>query len=145
MSAMKLSNLGEVVIKFFEELVLVAYLDSGGIWTCGWGHTGVDIKKGTTCTPGSAEIWFLGDVKEAVDAVNSLVKVELKQIQFDALTSFTFNDGVEALRGSTLLKLVNEGQIEYAGAEFLKWVHVGGAVNKGLVKRRTLEQALFLS
>jgi lysozyme len=143
--SMKLSNLGETVIKFFEELVLVAYPDSGGIWTCGWGHTGRDVVKGTTCTPGSAEIWFLADVKEAVDAVNSLVKVELKQIQFDALVSFTFNDGVEALKSSTLLTLVNQGQIEYAGAELLKWVHVRGAVNKGLMKRRTLESALFLS
>jgi lysozyme len=145
MSTMKLSNLGETVIKFFEELVLVAYPDSGGIWTCGWGHTGKDVVKGTTCTPGGAEIWFLGDVKEAVDAVNSLVTIELKQIQFDALVSFTFNDGVEALRNSALLKFTNAGQFEYAGAEFLKWVHVKGQVNKGLVKRRTLESALYLS
>ena len=142
---MKLSNLGETVIKFFEELELVAYADSGGVWTCGWGHTGSDVVKGTTCTPGQAEIWFLVDVKEAVDAVNRLVKVEVKQIQFDALVSFTFNDGVEALEGSTLLKLTNAYQFEYAGAEFMKWVHIKGQVNKGLVKRRTLEQALFLS
>lgn len=143
--SMRLSNLGETVIKFFEELVLVAYPDSGGIWTCGWGHTGKEVEKGTTCTPGGAEIWFLSDVKEAVDAVNSLVKVELKQIQFDALVSFTFNDGVKAFESSTLLKLVNSYQFEYAGAQFLEWVHVKGQVNKGLVKRRTLEQALFLS
>jgi lysozyme len=142
---MNLSNLGETVIKFFEELELVAYPDSGGIWTCGWGHTGKDVGKETTCTLGQAEIWFLADVKEAVDAVNRLVKVELKQIQFDALVSFTFNDGVEALEGSTLLKLTNASQFEYAGVEFMKWVHVKGQVNKGLVKRRTLEAALYLS
>jgi lysozyme len=142
---MKLSNLGETVIKFFEELVLVAYQDSGGIWTCGWGHTGVDVRKGTTCSPAQAEAWFLADVQEAEAAVNGKVNVGIKQIQFDALVSFTFNDGVAAFEGSTLLKLLNAGSVQAAGAEFAKWVHVEGVVNKGLVKRRGLEQAMFLS
>lgn len=142
---MKLSNLGETVIKFFEELELVAYEDSGGIWTCGWGHTGKDVVRGTICTPAQAEAWFLEDTKGAVDAVNRLVTVELKQVQFDALASFTFNAGIGALEGSTLLTLTNQRQFERAGAEFMKWVHVKGQVNKGLVKRRTLEQALYLS
>lgn len=142
---MRLSNLGETVIKFFEELALVAYKDSGGIWTCGWGHTGKDVVEGTTCTPTQAEAWFLGDVQEAETAVNRSVKVSMKQIQFDALVSFVFNIGVEAFEISTLLKLHNQGKTPSAAAEFLKWVHVKGVVNKGLVKRRGLEQALYIA
>lgn len=142
---MKLSNLGETVIKFFEELSLVAYQDSGGIWTCGWGHTGKEVVKGTTCTPAQAETWFLSDVQDAEASVNRSVTVAIKQLQFDALVSFTFNDGVEAFEGSTLLVLNNQGKTLSAASEFLKWVHVKGVINKGLVKRRGLEQAMYLA
>lgn len=33
-----------------ESLRLVAYLDSGGVWTIGWGHTGPEVHRGLVWT-----------------------------------------------------------------------------------------------
>jgi lysozyme len=74
-----------------------------------------------------------------------LVDVPLSQNQFDALTSFTFNVGVGAFEGSTLLKDLNENAIAPAADQFLVWDHVNGAPNDGLLRRRTAERALFLT
>ena len=71
------------------------------------------------------------------------MKVPLTSAQFDALTSFTFNLGAGALAESTLLKKLNAR--DYAGAqkEFGRWVHAGGEVLAGLVRRRAAEAKLF--
>jgi lysozyme len=79
------------------------------------------------------------------DAVNRYVTVTINQNQFDALVDFAYNLGIEALRGSTLLKLVNTQQFDGAANEFGKWTHAAGKVEPGLVKRRLVEKNLFLS
>lgn len=71
------------------------------------------------------------------------VKVPLSQGQFDALTSFTFNLGAGALASSTLLKKLNAGDCAGAQKEFGRWVHAGGEVLQGLVRRRAAEAKLF--
>ena len=77
------------------------------------------------------------------DGVNRLVKVELTQGQFDCLTDFCYNAGINALANSTLLKLLNDGNYESAGLELAKWVRGGGKVLPGLVKRRNAEYKLW--
>jgi peptidoglycan hydrolase-like protein with peptidoglycan-binding domain len=42
------------------------------------------------------------------------------------------------------LKLLNDGDPKGASLEFEKWVHAGGKVLKGLVRRRKAEKELFL-
>jgi lysozyme len=56
---------------------------------------------------------------------------------------FCFNAGRGALLGSTLLRKVNAEDFEGAAAQFGLWVHAGGEVVPGLVRRRTAEAALF--
>jgi lysozyme len=140
-----LSSTGEDLIKSFETLKLIAYLDQRGRWTCGWGHTGPDVVQGTTCTPEQAETWFQEDTQAAVHGVDASIQTNVTQNQFDALVSFTFNVGVGAEGHSTMAKLINARNFTAAVAEFLKWDHVDGAPNAGLLRRREAEQALFLS
>lgn len=84
------------------------------------------------------------DLEPAEKGVNSKVKVSLSQNQFDALVSFTFNTGIQAFAGSTLLKILN--QANYAGVpdQLRRWVHAGGKVIDGLVNRRENEIKLWL-
>lgn len=137
------SNYGNTLTKGFEQCRLTSYQDSGGIWTRGWGHTGPEVGPGQIITQEQADADLNADEQKAVACVNDAVQVILTQHEFDALVDFTFNDGCEAFRASTLLKLLNTG--DYAGAanELLKWDHVAGRVLAGLLKRRTEEMNEF--
>jgi GH24 family phage-related lysozyme (muramidase)/murein DD-endopeptidase MepM/ murein hydrolase activator NlpD len=140
--ATALSQKGLDLIKEFEGLRLKAYRDPVGVWTIGYGHTG-GVKAGQVITQARAEQLLKGDTGWAQDAVRRSVKVPLSQGQFDALTSFTFNLGAGALASSTLVKKLNAK--DYAGAqkEFGRWVHAGGQVLAGLVRRRAAEAKMF--
>jgi lysozyme len=76
--------------------------------------------------------------------VDSIVKVTLSDEQKAALISFAYNVGQTALKGSTLLKKLNAGDIEGAANEFPRWNKAAGKVMNGLTKRREGERALFL-
>ena len=141
-AGMHLSDSGVNLIKAFEGLRLSAYQDSGGVWTIGYGHTG-SVQPGERITQGQAEELLRKDTGWAQDAVRQQVHVPLTQRQFDALTSFTFNLGAGALQGSTLLSKLNAGDYAGAQAEFGRFVHAGGRVLQGLVRRRAAEADLF--
>ena len=72
--------------------------------------------------------------------------VTLKQQQFDALVSFTYNVGTGAFSTSTLLAKVrvnpNDPTIR---DEFMRWVYVNGVVSQGLVNRRQAEADYYFS
>ena len=85
------------------------------------------------------------DLNRFEQGVDRLIKVPLTQGQFDALVSFSFNVGLGNLQNSTLRMKVNRSDFEGASEQFLVWTKAGGKVLKGLVTRRTDEQALFLS
>ena len=142
-AATALSQKGIDLIKEFEGLRLKAYRDPVGVLTIGYGHTGSDVKVGQVISQTRAEQLLKGDTGWAQDAVRRSVKVPLSQGQFDALTSFTYNLGGGALASSTLVKKLNAR--DYAGAqkEFGRWVHAGGQVLAGLVRRRAAEAKMF--
>jgi lysozyme len=139
---MKLSKAGADLIKKYEGCRLTAYLCPANVWTIGWGHTG-NVKKCQTITQVQADALFDKDIQRYVDGVNDVVKVELNQNQFDALVSFAYNCGVDALRKSTLLKYVNGEEFSKASAEFDRWNKGNGKVLAGLVRRRFEEKELF--
>lgn len=142
---MKYSKEGLQLTESFESCKLVAYPDVKGIWTIGWGHTGVLVVKGLTCTQAQADNWLLSDVASAEAAVNRFVHITINQHEFDALVDFAFNCGITAFAGSTLLKLLNKGDIQGAAHEFEKWDHAAGKVVAGLLRRRLAEEKEFLS
>lgn len=146
---MRVSENGINLIKQFEGCRLTAYQDSVGVWTIGYGWTqaidGKPVAKGMVITQQKADDLLKQGVVQYENGVNSLVKVQLNQNQFDALVDFAYNLGVNALKGSTLLKKLNTG--DYAGAanEFTKWNKAGGKELAGLMRRREAEKSLFLS
>jgi lysozyme len=139
---MNISQVGINLIKSYEGCVLTSYQDVAGVWTIGYGHTS-GVTQGQSITQQQADTLLVQDLQTFSDAVNSLVKVVLNQYQFDALVSFTYNVGKQALATSTLLEMLNNG--DYAGAsnQFPLWIHAGGKVVQGLVNRRKAEQTLF--
>jgi lysozyme len=121
---------------------LVAYQDSRGIWTIAWGHTR-GVYAGMTCDLAQAEQWVREDIGWAQEEVNRLIKVPITQFEFDALVDFTFNCGAGNFEHSTLLELVNQGDMEAAALEFDKWDHCAGLVVAGLLRRREAERQIF--
>lgn len=102
------------------------------------------IKMGMIATEDECQHLFARELAIYDDAVDDLVKVPMTQNAHDALVSFTYNCGVGALKGSTLLKLLNQGKYDQAAAQFARWNKAGGKVWPGLVRRRAAEAALFL-
>ena len=139
------SDAGIALTKGFEGLRLTAYRDCGGVLTIGYGHTGPDVIEGVTIDEAQAETLLRTDVQVAVECVNRAVTAAITQNQFDALVDFCFNVGCGALMNSTLLRNVNAADFAGAAAQFALWVHAGGEVVPGLVRRRELEAQMFLS
>lgn len=151
------------LIKSFEGLQLKAYRDSANVATIGYGTTrypnGRHVTIFDTCTKEQAVEWLEWEINEKAAGVNHLVRdAKLTQNQFDALVSFSYNLGLDALHNSTLLKklLVNPNDVtiwkyDHDGAgqpirkscEFLKWIYAGGIILSGLVRRRAAEADLY--
>jgi lysozyme len=153
---MQLSENGFKIIKNFEGLRLTAYRDVAGVWTIGYGstryHDGKRVKPGDKlANEAQADALFHNTLGQYEQAVNQFVKVTLTQNQFDALVSFTYNEGTGALEGSTLLARLNEKDYQGAAAHFLAWDKITDpatgdkVVCDTLVQRRREESKLFLS
>jgi lysozyme len=132
------------LIQEFEGCQLKAYQDTKGKWTIGYGHT-FGVYPGLSITQNQANTFLQNDAQNTASLVSKYVTSTLNQNQFDALVSFTFNEGIVRLAGSTLLELVNAGDFRGAASEFAKWDLSGSIVEPGLVRRRAAERALFLS
>ncbi|MEZ5525124.1 MAG: lysozyme [Pseudomonadales bacterium] len=148
----RVNRAGLELIQHFESLHLEAYQDSVGVWTIGWGHTGLAQRKGRErvyegllISVEQAEKLLKKDLGVFEQAVQKLVKVKLNSNQFSALVSFAFNLGEANLRTSTLLKLLNERNYFGAAGEFKKWNRAGGRRMAGLLRRRLSERNLFCS
>jgi lysozyme len=133
------------IVKKYEGRKLTAYKCPANIWTVGYGETGPDIKEGVVWSIWQAEDRLKADLVRFASAVDRLVTAPITSNQRAALISFAFNLGAQALRESTLLKLLNEGKADAAAEEFPRWNKAAGRVLAGLTARRCAEQALFLT
>lgn len=143
------SREGEALLHEFEGFRHEAYLCPANVWTIGYGNTryedGSPVRKGDRITKERGVALFRNILAGFEAKVKKLVKVELTQGQFDALVSFAYNVGVDALRKSTLLRKLNAGDYSGAADEFLRWNKGGGRVLNGLTRRREAERELFKS
>ena len=143
-----ISDQGFAIIREFEGFRANAYLDTGGVWTIGYGTIkypdGTKVKKGDTCTQGQAELWLKNDCQWVDACLDKHVKVSINQNQFDALASFIYNIGETAFVKSTMLKTLNAANFAGTASQFDRWVYDNGKAIKGLISRRAKEKELFL-
>jgi len=141
---MTINDAGLNLIKSFEGCKLTAYRDQGGILTIGFGHTG-DVTPGETITQDRANSLLEEDLVNTELLVEDQLEKVPTSNQFSAMVSFTYNLGIQRFMKSTLLTKYNDGDIQGAASEFLKWNHVNGVVDPGLTRRRQAEMELFLT
>ena len=134
------------LVASFEGFRSHVYFDQGGVATIGYGHTQGVHSGSPACTIDQALIWLDIDLHTADDAITRLVKIPLKQYEWDGLCSFVYNVGQGAFSGSTMLSLLNQNiDRKVISNQFMHWVNVNGEKNEGLVNRRWIEARTFLN
>ena len=148
---MKTSEQGIAMIRSFEGVKLTPYKDVAGRWTIGVGHLLAEGEgeEHETINSAQADAILRNDLDAAEKAVTDLVRTPISQNEFDALVSFTFNLGRHALQGSTLLRMLNSGDVDQAADQFVLWdkAHVDGKLTQveGLTRRRMSERRMFVT
>jgi lysozyme len=135
---MKTSEQGLKLLHGREGRRNAVYLDSVGVATVGFGHTGPDVRLGDVWTDEQVEAAFAKDLERFERAVNEAVKVPIPQHAFDALVSFAYNVGVGAFKSSTLVRVLNAGDMAGAARQFDRW-----HIPQEITSRRTGEREQF--
>jgi len=135
--------------KKFEGFKSKPYLCPAGIPTIGYGTTFYPDGRRVSladapCSEAQATVWMMHELEvKALPAVLRFCPA-LKDVKaINALVSFVYNLGAGRLQTSTLRRRINEGNMEEARKELLKWNRGGGKVLRGLVLRRNCE-AVYL-
>lgn len=142
---MRISEEGKDLIKSFEGCRLNAYKCSAGVPTIGYGNTyypnGDKVQMNDVITLQQAIELFDNLIVRYERIVNSKLKVEVKQNEFDALVSHTYNTG----GSTTLFKLVNmkADKDKIKNWFTTKYITANGKRLKGLVIRRQKEWELY--
>jgi lysozyme len=145
------SKKGIDLIKSHEGFSSKPYMCPANVCTIGFGTT--RYPNGTKISMNDAPIseakaleYLIFDMKAFERNVDAYCRDDINQNQFDALVSFCYNVGPNALKSSTLLKKVNINPSDPTIAnEFAKWNKGGGKVLKGLIRRRKEESELYFT
>ena len=138
-AALSISGAAFVGIAVHEGYRETAYIPvPGDVPTIGFGTTGgVTISDRTT--PTQALVRALTDVQRFEGALKTCVKVPLHQHEYDAFLSLAYNVGAGAFCGSTLVRLLNQGDYRAACDQILRWDKFKGQPLRGLTLRRQAE------
>ena len=148
---MQTSDKGLQLIRHHEGIRNRPYRCPAGLWTVGVGHLIGDGKS-------LPESWNRTFTKEEIDGLlkrdlkrfesgllKMLPNVPLRQSEFDALVSFSFNLGLGCLQRSTVRQALLRGNKKAAMESLVKYCRAGGKILRGLQIRRLDEKALFES
>ena len=122
------------LIKRFEGFSPTIYICPAGYSTIGYGHVvrgGEKERFAAGIDQEESEDLLREDVHLAERSVLRLIDVPLTNGQFDALVSFTFNLGSDALQRSTLRRKVKRSEHGAVPAQLMRWVWAGGKRLKG--------------
>ena len=75
--------------------------------------------------------------------LKDLIKVDLTKNQKLALESFILDRGEDIFKNSTLLKVINKGDLDAVPNELAKWIVDNGRRKPELIELRQKEIALF--
>jgi lysozyme len=139
------------LIRHFEGLSLVGYLDPINIPTIGYGRTGPVAVVGKRITLAEADALLDEDVARHAQIVRDQITVPLTQGEFDALTSLVFNLGYvpKSLKACLNGGVTDAGKVMTPGSygsallQFPRNCRAGGKPLKGLYRRRLAEACLF--
>jgi GH24 family phage-related lysozyme (muramidase) len=84
-------------------------------------------------------------LREHAEGLSQCVNIDLPENVQAALVSWTYNVGVNAACGSTLVRLLNQGDIVGACNQLPRWNIAGGKVVRGLTNRRMAEMDVCLN
>lgn len=132
------------LIKHFEGCKLKAYKCPAGVWTIGYGATGLGIVEGVEWTQEQADTRLAQDVDRfKVGVLKWSPSLINHPNRWEAVTSFAYNIGLGNYQKSTMRQLIDAGHWAQAAQEFSKWTKAGGKELIGLVRRRKAERSLF--
>jgi lysozyme len=163
---MKVSKKLLEMLKHHEGVRYKPYQCPARLWTIGVGHVmypeqakipstaeGMERRRAWQLRPEDNRTWskeevddlLAKDVARFERGVLRFISIPLKQHEFDALVSFSFNLGLGTLQRSTLRQALNRGDKKTAMESLRKYNKAGGKVLRGLDNRRKDEEALFNS
>lgn len=137
------------LIERFEGLYLRPYLCPAGIPTIGLGSIRYPDGRSVTVsdeaiTREQAYEYAWHELEKCIaSAIRLSPNLAGDERRLAAISSFIYNLGAGAYRGSTLRKRINASDWEGAKEQIIKWNKAGGKVLRGLTKRRESEAALL--
>ncbi|MGY3265816.1 lysozyme [Lysobacter sp. HA35] len=143
-AALSVLALAGAIVAQWEGVKYAPYRDSVGVLTVCYGHTGPDVREGTTYTPEQCDALLQADMAIARAAVNRCLPMP-KLVQVEAaLDSLTFNVGPVAVCGeqSTIRRKALANDWPGACAAIDLYNKAGGREYRGLTLRRGHERAV---
>lgn len=159
---MRVSRAALEVLKVLEGSSKSVYKDSAGHYTIGVGHLLMfPTDQNLTLVTGKDPSDIVhDDIKLTDEQVMELLSLDLKrfesnvdkalkgtminQQEFDALVLFTFNVGIGNLLKGTIIKAMQNLDVDLAAKTMLRYIRAGNAVSNGLLKRRCVEVNIML-
>jgi lysozyme len=131
----------------FDSFVSKPYLDSGGLWTIGYGSR-ITAKQVIQFKEGITEAQALAMFQEYMQGLTTLLRkcpfAGLQQYQWDAIYSLCYNIGFEqfSTRSTIYKRLMCRSYDLSSWLEYVRDSHFH--IDAGLVYRRQMELRLFI-
>lgn len=128
------------LVKPWEGRELVPYRDIVGVWSVCEGITGDAVVPGRHYTGAECDKLLDTELGKHYAGVAKCITYPIRDHEMAAVVSWTFNVGVGAACGSTLVRKINRGEPASSWcAELFRWNRAGGKVVRGLTNRRKAE------
>lgn len=131
------------IVQPWEGRELRAYHDIVGALTICDGDTN-NVTPGMVETPAGCDKRLFDNLAAYEAGLDRCLSVAVPAKVKAAFISWTYNVGVGAACGSTLVRKANAGDVVGACNELPRWNRAGGRVVRGLANRRAAEQAQCL-
>jgi len=138
-----LAGLCVTLVGGFEGLRTAAYSDPVGIPTICFGETR-HVRVGDRATPAQCQALLASRLIDFEAGMAACLMPVVPDKTYAALLSFTYNVGIGAFCGSTLVRRANAGDLAGACNELPKWNRAAGIPLPGLTMRRAAERSLCL-